>query len=215
MKHHKKVRYKLIARRWTRRLLTLATVVVVGVFIIAATVGTGVTAVDNTARDIVAGAQSAVSDDPLNQNEIERTVRKFVNQERTDRGFPRLVTNDRIKAAARHHSDDMAMADYFDHTSPGGETVEDRLRQFGVGCNGGAENIALTLSDRDVRTGGGRVVDYNGNETAIAKGLVRQWMNSPPHREIILTARLRETGVGVAVTDSENGTEVIATQNFC
>lgn len=215
MKHHKKVRYKLMARRWARRLLTLATVVVIAVFVIAATAGTGVTAVDNTARDIVAGAQSAVSDDPLNQNEIERAVRQFVNQERTDRGLPRLVKNDRIKAAARHHSDDMAMKGYFAHTSPSGEDVEDRFRQFGVGCNGGAENIALTLADSDLRTEGGDVVDYNGNETAIAKGLVRQWMNSPGHRDIILTPRLRATGVGVAVTDSENGTEVIATQNFC
>lgn len=204
-----------MVRRWVRRILTLAVVAVVGVFVIAATVGTGVPAVDGTASDIVAGTQSVLEDEPLNQSKIEQEIHRFVNQERTERGLSPLAYNDRIQAAARYHSEDMATAGYFAHTSPGGGTVEDRFRRFGVACNGGAENIAWTLADGDIRTNSGEVVDHNDNETAIAKGLGRQWMNSLGHRDIILTPRLRATGVGVAVTNTENGTQVLATQNFC
>ena len=40
-------------------------------------------------------------------------------------------------------------------------------------------------------------------------------MNSPGHRENLLEPYWSEEGIGIAATETSDGTKVYATQNFC
>ena len=71
---------------------------------------------------------------------------------------------------------------FFDHVTPEGETLGDRLGRAKVPLRRAAENISLA---RGVK---------NPVETA-----VEEWMGSPGHRENILDPGFTHTGVGMAV----------------
>lgn len=47
----------------------------------------------------------------------------------------------------------------------------------------------------------GETIGYCNNLQAAAKWVVRAWLQSAPHRHILLDGRLRYVGVGVAVGD--------------
>lgn len=165
-------------------------------------------------------------DDPsagLNVTAIARTVHRFVNEERQQRGLQPLAYDTELERIARYHSEDMATNRYFAHVSPDDETMNDRYERFDYECRvstgensylTGAENIAYTYAYQSVNTDRG-IVSYDGNETAIASGIVRGWMNSPPHRKNILRSEWNNEGIGIYIHDGENGTRVYATQNFC
>ncbi len=163
-------------------------------------------------------------DQTLTAGEIEREIHRYVNREREERGLSRMTFDPDLAEIARSHSQDMATTRYFSHTSPDGETMEDRYDRFGYDCRvqvsgnrymTGAENIAYTYADQPVMRDSGSSVDYLGNETRIAQGLVHQWMNSQGHRENILRPHWNAEGIGVAIVETAEGTRVYATQNFC
>jgi uncharacterized protein YkwD len=91
----------------------------------------------------------AVQSDPQGTwREDELTVVELVNQQRAHLQLPPLLPDDRLHAAAKAHSDDMAERNYFDHTSPAPEswTFQDRISAAGYHWDrpGGAaaENIS-------------------------------------------------------------------------
>lgn len=87
-----------------------------------------------------------------------------------------LTMNDALRCAARNHSLDMAVRDYFDHYSPEGDGPGVRLDLAGYAGSSWAENIAW------------------GYATPAA--VVAGWMNSPGHCANIMRPHLTETGVG-------------------
>lgn len=124
---------------------------------------------DATDDNASPGASSAVVS-------AENEVVRLTNAERARNGCSPLRTDERLRAAARGHSTDMATKGYFSHTAPNGSTFVDRARAAGYNSPG-AENIA------------------RGQPTAAA--VVRSWMNSEGHRANILNCSLRAIGVGV------------------
>jgi uncharacterized protein YkwD len=94
-----------------------------------------------------------------------------------------LRVDDRLVAAARGHSADMAARDYFEHESPEGEGPGERAAAEGYSDWSG-ENIA------------------RGQPTAEA--VVAAWMDSQGHRRNILDCDSKATGVG-AVDSGERG----------
>jgi uncharacterized protein YkwD len=100
----------------------------------------------------------------------------LVNAERADAGCPALVVDARLVAAAQGHSTDMAVNDYFSHTSQDGRTFADRIRAAGY-PSPAAENIAA------------------GQRSAAE--VMRAWMNSSGHRANILNCDLKAIGVGL------------------
>lgn len=106
----------------------------------------------------------------------EDEVIRLTNAERAKEGCPALRTDERLRTAARGHSDDMAAKNYFSHTAPSGSTFVERSRSAGYGSPG-AENIA------------------RGQSTAAA--VVAGWMNSEGHRANILNCTLKAIGAGV------------------
>jgi len=117
--------------------------------------------------------------------DIERRVFDLINKERIKAGLTALVRNEDITRMARLHSENMAAYDFFSHSGLDGKLVGNRADAAGV------KRWRLI----------GENIAYNrgyGDPTSCA---VEKWMLSPGHRDNILKADWRESGIGVAVTE--------------
>jgi len=123
---------------------------------------------------------------------METQVLDLTNAERAKAGCGALRFDTHLRAAARAHSTDMAVHNYFSHTGRDGSDPGDRIAAAGFNIRRGwAENIAA------------------GYPTA--KAVMTGWMNSSGHRANILNCRLRALGVGVA---RSSGGRLYWTQDF-
>jgi uncharacterized protein YkwD len=108
----------------------------------------------------------------------EAQVLALVNIERANAGCSEVTANDRLTAAARGHSSDMAARDYFSHDTPEGVSVGTRVTNTGYRWSMVGENIAWGQAD--------------------AKSVMKDWMNSSGHKANILNCKYRHLGVGLA-----------------
>jgi uncharacterized protein YkwD len=205
-------------------------VAVVAVFVVATTAGTGVPVIDDTATGlanqgaVVLNGSLAADGEQLNSVRVEALVHQEINEIRGDRSLSRLDTDADLQQIARSHSTDMAASGYYAHTSPMGETFEDRYQRFGYACRvptggneylTGGENINKVYALTDYQTPDG--VEYLGTEAAVAEVIVEEWMLSAGHRENILRPEWTAQGIGVNISSAaeHDGVVVHATQNFC
>jgi uncharacterized protein YkwD len=114
-----------------------------------------------------------------------QAVFDLVNAERTMKGCAPLRLSVQLTAAAQGHSQDMAVNDFFTHTSSDGRSPWDRIRATGYEYWSAAENIAAGYST--------------------AASAVSAWMNSSGHRANILNCGLEETGVGYYYLSNDKG----------
>lgn len=108
----------------------------------------------------------------------ENEVVRLTNIERSKKGLPPLKNNWQLSRVARYKSKDMAVKNYFSHTSPTYGSPFKMMENFGVRFSAAAENIAY------------------GQRTP--QEVVQGWMNSPGHRANILSPSYSEIGVGLA-----------------
>ena len=114
---------------------------------------------------------------------MEDEVTSLINKERSKAGCGTVKTDERMRAAGRAHSADMAKNDYFSHTGRDGSSFVDRLARAGYPKDSAAgENIAYGYST--------------------AQAVVTGWMNSEGHRRNILNCSAKSTGVGLAYRGS-------------
>ena len=111
----------------------------------------------------------------------------LVNRERTKRGLRKLRTNRTLQASARSYARDMVRRSFFDHVSPGGATLTERIREHTRYLAGAlrwqiGENLAWGTGSR-----------------ATPAQIVRGWMRSPGHRANIVHRGFREMGLGIAL----------------
>lgn len=109
----------------------------------------------------------------------------LVNRERTSRGLPALRLHPLLTQASAAHSRDMVERRYFEHDSPDGRSVGDRLRDIGY------------ARGRSVSTG--ENIAYGVGGKATPRSIVEAWMRSPGHRADILRPAFTEIGIGVAL----------------
>jgi uncharacterized protein YkwD len=128
---------------------------------------------------------------PAGNAAFEAQVATLVNTERAKAGCAALVVDDRLTAAARAHSADMASRNYFSHTTPEGVDFATRITNSGYRWSGAGENIA------------------KGQRTP--QDVMTSWMNSPGHKANILNCGFKNLGVGVAA--DATGT-LVWTQDF-
>ena len=112
-------------------------------------------------------------------------VRCEINAIRTANGLPAMDTTHTLRVAAERHSRDMVRRHYFAHVSPSGQTVTDRVKR--AGYLDGARRHRL-----------GENIGWGSGSLGTPAAIVNAWMNSPPHRAIILTRAFRDVGVGIA-----------------
>jgi len=154
--------------------------------------------------------------------QIEYLVHEFTNQERLKHGLSQLAFDSEIAQIARGHSQDMASREYFAHETPDGLNPTGRADEFGYSCNkivglliytGIAENIFQGHLFDSYYTVNDVITSYDWiSEEKIAQVTVDGWMNSPGHRENILTEIFDREGIGVEITEDH---KVYVTQNFC
>jgi uncharacterized protein YkwD len=127
--------------------------------------------------------RSAASAEP--EPNVRTALRCLVNATRSARGLPTLRSSARLNAAADQFSADMVARSYFAHVSPDGRSVTDRVRA--TGYLGGSSDWAL-----------GEDIGWGTGSASSPASIFRAFMNSPPHRRVIVSREFREIGVGVA-----------------
>ena len=126
----------------------------------------------------------------------ENRVLVLLNDIRHEHGLSSFVASRALRAAARQHSADMLARGYFEHDGPG-ESFDKRIRRF----------LKSPLVGENIAWGTGR---YSSPAS-----IVRLWMNSPPHRRIILMPTFNRVGLGVAMGSFKgNKGAVMATADF-
>jgi len=114
----------------------------------------------------------------------------LVNHRRVAAGCEPLRWHEPTARVAEAHSKDMARRAYFDHLTPEGTDLSERLLAGGVTWHGSiAENIALTV---------------RGPATVI-----ELWMDSPPHRSNLEDCSFTHQGLGLYV---DRWTQVLVEQ---
>ncbi|SFH39364.1 Uncharacterized conserved protein YkwD, contains CAP (CSP/antigen 5/PR1) domain [Palleronia marisminoris] len=146
------------------------------------------------ATALPAAAQDAGDLDALRQRALE-----LVNTSRSEAGLPELSLGPILNEAAQSHAVDMVERDYYAHVGPDGQTPADRfLAAGGSQWALSGENIAMCsgcMPPPDIE----RIEAFHEG-----------WMQSPEHRENILTGGFDRFGFGVA----GEADEIYAVQTF-
>ena len=142
-------------------------------------------------------------------SDLERYMLELVNEERASRGLDALVLDKSLNASADAHSIWMLDNNVFGHSGADGSTPTERMTDAGFDFSGtwrSAENLAA----QSERGAPGLFDDVYDLHVAL--------MNSPGHRENILTPELEVVGIGIQTGEYtyEGGTyfSVMVTQNF-
>jgi uncharacterized protein YkwD len=109
----------------------------------------------------------------------------LVNGERARFGEAPLSEDSRLRSAAAGHSHDMDARDYFEHTSPDGETLLMRIQASGFIPGG---NVGYTLGEN---------IAWGTLWLGTPHSIVKAWMQSPGHRANILNGSYRYSGIGI------------------
>ncbi|MFI1579921.1 CAP domain-containing protein [Embleya sp. NPDC020630] len=110
---------------------------------------------------------------------LERAVVDLVNAARAEHGCAPVRVDDRLRTAARKHSDDMAARRFYDHVNPDGVRADTRITAAGYRWRLWGENLNRGRPD--------------------AAHVVDEWLGSPVHRANILDCGFTDLGVGVTV----------------
>ncbi len=140
------------------------------------------------------GERQAVAQAAAQVQDLVQRVVDLTNQERAKHGLPALMLDAALCQSAAAHSQDLATHNIFGHNGSNGSTVGDRIAATGYSpLYAYGENVAAGQ--------------------ATPEEVVVAWMNSPDHRENILSPLYQHIGVGYAY--NENSTyRHYWTQNF-
>jgi uncharacterized protein YkwD len=127
-------------------------------------------------------AGAGVSAGKASQQTISEAVRCLVNAQRSARRLAAVQHAPALRRAATAHARDMVLRSFFAHVSPTGSTLAQRARRAGYPGSTLGENIG-----------------WGTGSLGTPDAIVDAWMESPPHRAIILHPRFRELGVGVTL----------------
>ena len=110
---------------------------------------------------------------------LERTVLEEVNALRGKLGLGSLQVADGLDAAAVAHGRSMLIEGFFSHDSPDGASSWERIERFYPQTSGWrvGENLLWSVGRPHARR------------------VVRAWLDSPPHRAVLLSSVWREIGI--------------------
>jgi uncharacterized protein YkwD len=120
-----------------------------------------------------------------NVRAVELATRCLIDRERVVHHLRPLHPNRSLQMVAHEQSAGMALDDYFGDDSRTGQTPLQRL-------------VADHYLKHHPSASTAQNIGWGTGRDATPLGMVAAWMDSPPHREIILTAEFRAIGVGVA-----------------
>jgi uncharacterized protein YkwD/RNA polymerase subunit RPABC4/transcription elongation factor Spt4 len=135
----------------------------------------------------------------IKPSNLEKAIHSATNEQRAAHGYSRLAYETHLAGIARTHSRTMATQGFFAHESPDGSTTMDRYRRANYHGQQAGENISKQYSASTT------------DAEAIATDVVDGWMDSPGHRENILTSSFDVEGIGLYQGDDG---ALFVTQNF-
>jgi uncharacterized protein YkwD len=124
------------------------------------------------------GARAQISKAP--SRKLRSALLCLVNRKRAAEGLRALRLDRKLQRAAGRHARDMVKHDYFAHQRDGGPDLTARLDK--VGWNGKAW---------------GETIAYGCGSSSSPKATLKNWLNSPPHRDILLSGDYGRGGLGV------------------
>jgi uncharacterized protein YkwD len=116
------------------------------------------------------------------------------NKIRSEHDLPLLREHKRLRKAALGHSRDMVRDRYFEHTTPQGVTMVDRI-------------LKARYVRQDQGWALGENLEWGTGALATPRGAMDAWMQSPGHRANVLKRSFREMGVGVVLGVPVSGTD--------
>lgn len=119
---------------------------------------------------------------PSNADALQQEVLSHLNAQRKAHGLPAFRLAAKLDNAAQGHACDNAKRRSISHDSSDGGTLKTRLRKAGYKYRAAAENTGRGFGS------GARAVEW--------------WMNSPKHRSNILLGKVREVGIGIALSSA-------------
>lgn len=135
-----------------------------------------------------------------NLGRIRAAILCLHNQIRAEHNLPLLREHRRLRKAAVGHSRDMVRDGFFEHTTPQGVTMVDRI-------------LKARYVREDHGWALGENLEWGTGSLATPRGAVEAWMGSPGHRANILKRSFREMGVGVVlgvpVSDADGATYTV------
>jgi len=116
------------------------------------------------------------------------------NKKRVENGFPALVLNDQLTQAAQGKAAHMMANHYWAHFAPDGTTPWQFIKNAGYDYVYAGENLAKGFTESD--------------------SVVTAWMNSPSHRENILSQKYNEIGFAILEGNLDGEETVLVVQMF-
>lgn len=107
------------------------------------------------------------------------------NQARAQLNRRQLASSAQLMSAAQMKAEDMAKGHYFAHTAPDGTVAWDYFKKVGYKYEIAGENLAIT------------------NESS--ESVIQGWLNSPTHRENLLSPDYTDMGIGMAAFGDYQG----------
>jgi len=138
--------------------------------------------------------------------QLETTIVRELNRVRVAAGLRAVRSSSSLRSAARGHSRSMLEYGFFSHDSVDGTAFSDRIRRHYPSRGWRRWSVGETLLASP--TG---VVD--------ARAIVSAWLDSPPHRDVILEPTWRDAGIGalyaLAAPNEYRGAEtIVVTADF-
>jgi uncharacterized protein YkwD len=145
------------------------------------------------------GANLAPS--PARTAQARQATLCLLNRERARYGLPRLHQHRSLTSAARTYARQMVHQRFFNHVSPAGSTLSQRIKRthYLRHTRGWAlgENLA-----------------WGSFGAATPARIVNAWMHSAGHRANILNRSFREVGIGIAVGAPTGGSGATYVNEF-
>ncbi len=147
-------------------------------------------------------ANTGVAPDGGNVEVVRAAILCLHNEIRAERGLPRLKENARLRRAALGHSSDMVSRGFFEHTTPNGVTMVQRI-------------MATRYASPRVGWALGENLAWGTGELATPRSIMKAWMDSPGHRANVVKRAYREIGIGVVTgVPSDRGSGATYTTDF-
>lgn len=121
-----------------------------------------------------------------NLAEIRAAILCLHNKVRAEHGLPSLRENKRLRKAAVGHSKDMVKDGFFEHTTPEGVTMVDRI-------------LRAKYVREDQGWALGENLAWGTGSLGTPRGAVDSWMDSPGHRANLLKRSFRDVGIGIVL----------------
>lgn len=136
------------------------------------------------ARADCADADSAPS--PQNVPRLVAATLCLLDEQRAQRSLPALRPQVELTQAAQSYAADMVAWRFFDHVTPAGRTLLDRVQATGYLRPAGIWALGENLA-------------WGSGLDGTPRQVVAAWMASAPHRANLLEPAFRDVGIGVAV----------------